>query len=304
MKHLRLNEVFPDWLTGDGIFHYLQTINDLPWDSPDISTILDIAYHGDHGDRLISPLVRKLLNEDHELTTETKQKLANVIYNLFHVQWEHKYALLSVEYDPISNYDMEEHETPAEVTHTITPAGTTQTITPAETTETITPAETTETLTPAETTQTITPAETTVETQPPKVTTESSVAGFNSSDYVDSDKVTSEGDSNNKGVETLDVDTAGSNKLEVDSAGTTKLEVDSAGTTKLEVDTAGTTKLEVDTAGSDVFTVQDERVLTRKGNIGVTTTQQMAQSEIDLWRWNFFRSVFTDIDSVLTLKIY
>ena len=95
-------------------------------------------------------------------------------------------------------------------------------------------------------------------------------------------------------METIDVDTAGSNKLEVDSAGTNKLEVDSAGTTKLEVDSAG----------SDVFTVQDERVLTRKGNIGVTTTQQMAQSEIDLWRWNFFRSVFSDIDSVLTLKIY
>ena len=113
-----------------------------------------------------------------------------------------------------------------------------------------------------------------METQPPKVTTESSVSGFNSADYVDSDKVTSEGDSNNKGVETLDVDTAGSNKLEVDSA------------------------------GSDVFTVQDERVLTRKGNIGVTTTQQMMQSEIELWKWNFYRSVFKDIDSVLTLKIY
>lgn len=247
MKHLRLNEVFPDWLTGDGIFYYLQTINGLPWASPDISSTLDTAYHGDHGDRLISPLVRKLLDTDNELSATNKQKLANVIYNLFHVQWEHKYALLSVEYDPISNYDMEEHETPAEVTHTITPAGTTQTITPAETT---------------------------VETQPPKVTTESSVSGFNSSEYVDSDKVSSEGDSNNKGIETLDVNTAGSNKLEVD------------------------------TAGSDVFTVQDGRVLTRKGNIGVTTSQQMIQSEVDLWRWNFFRSVFSDIDSVLTLKIY
>lgn len=247
IQHLKLNEVFPDWLTGDGIFSYLQTINGLPWASPDISSILDTVYHGDHGERLISPLVRKLLDSENELSETNKQMLADIIYNLFHVQWEHKYALLSAEYDPISNYDMEEHETPAEVTHTIKPA---------------------------ETTNTITPAETTVETQPPKVTTESSVSGFNSDDYVDSDKVTSSGDSNNKGVETLDVNTAGSNKLEVD------------------------------TAGSDVFTVQDERVLTRKGNIGVTTTQQMMQSEIELWKWNFYRSVFKDIDSVLTLKIY
>lgn len=247
IQHLKLNDVFPDWLTGDGIFYYLQSQDLIPWKDADISDILDTAYHGEHGDRLISPLVRKLLNTDNELTTENKQKLASVIYNLFIDQWSHEYNLLLQEYDPISNYDMEEHETPAEVTHTITPA---------------------------ETTNTITPAETTVETQPPKVTTESSVSGFNSDDYVDSDKVTSSGDSNNKGVETLDVDTAGSNKLEVDSA------------------------------GSDVFTVQDERVLTRKGNIGVTTTQQMMQSEIELWKWNFYRSVFKDIDSVLTLKIY
>lgn len=285
MKHLRLNEVFPDWLTGDGIFHYLQTINGLPWASPDISGILDTAYHGDHGDRIISPLVRKLLNTDNELTTETKQKLANVIFNLFIVQWEHEYALLSAEYDPISNYDMEEHETPAEVTHTITPA---------ETTVTNTPAETTETVTPAETTQTLTPAETTVETKPAKVTSSTEISGFNSDGYVDTDRSTVEGDNQNKGTESIDVDTAGSNKLEVDTAGTTKT----------EVDTAGTTKTEVDTAGSDVFTVQDERVLTRKGNIGVTTTQQMMQSEVDLWKWNFYRSVFKDIDSVLTLRIY
>ncbi len=247
MKYLRLNEVFPDWLTGDGIFHYIQNNTSIPWSDPDISGILDTEYHGDHGDRLISPLVRKLLNEDNELTAANKQKLANVITTLFLTQWQHTFALLSVEYDPISNYDMEEHETPAEVTHTITPA---------------------------ETTNTITPAETTIETQPPKVTTESSLSGFNSDSYVDSDKIESSGDSNNKGVETLDVDTAGSNKLEVDAA------------------------------GSDVLTVQDERTLTRKGNIGVTTSQQMIQSEIDLWKWNFYRSVFKDIDSVLTLKIY
>ena len=272
--YLRLNEVFPDWLSGDGIFYYLQSQDLIPWKDANIADTLDIAYHGDHGDRLISPLVRKLLNTDNELTTSNKQKLAIVIYNLFIDQWSHKWNLLSAEYNPISNYDMVEHETPAEVTRTITPAETTTTITPAETTETVSPAETTTTITPAETTETVTPAETTIETKPPKVTTERGLAGFNSDDYVDSDITTSEGDSNNQGVETLDVDTAGSNKLEVDAA------------------------------GSEVLTVQNERTLTRSGNIGVTTTQQMMQSEIELWQWNFYRSVFKDIDSVLTLKIY
>ena len=44
--------------------------------------------------------------------------------------------------------------------------------------------------------------------------------------------------------------------------------------------------------------------LTRSGNIGVTTSQQMLQSERDLWVWSFLDQVFTDIDSVLTCKIY
>lgn len=49
----------------------------------------------------------------------------------------------------------------------------------------------------------------------------------------------------------------------------------------------------------------DERNhLTRSGNIGVTTSQQMLQSEIDLWKWNFFYEVFTDIDNVFTISTY
>lgn len=45
--------------------------------------------------------------------------------------------------------------------------------------------------------------------------------------------------------------------------------------------------------------------LTRSGNIGVTTSQQMLQSERDLWKWNFFRDVvFPDLDQILTLRIY
>ncbi len=46
------------------------------------------------------------------------------------------------------------------------------------------------------------------------------------------------------------------------------------------------------------------RESTISGNIGVTTSQQMAQSEIELWRWHFFEEVFTDVDRELTCNIY
>lgn len=43
---------------------------------------------------------------------------------------------------------------------------------------------------------------------------------------------------------------------------------------------------------------------TRSGNIGVTTSQQMAQSEIELRKYNYFQSVFDDIDKIIALYIY
>lgn len=47
------------------------------------------------------------------------------------------------------------------------------------------------------------------------------------------------------------------------------------------------------------------RELTRSGNIGVTTSQQMLESEISLWQWEFFTEVvFPDIDRVMTIKVY
>ena len=48
----------------------------------------------------------------------------------------------------------------------------------------------------------------------------------------------------------------------------------------------------------------NKRNLTRKGNIGVTTSQQMMESEIELRQYNFIEQMFEDIDSLLTLSIY
>ena len=47
------------------------------------------------------------------------------------------------------------------------------------------------------------------------------------------------------------------------------------------------------------------RTLQRSGNIGVTTSQMMIQSSVDLYsKSNFIDIIFNDIDSVLCLSIY
>ena len=43
---------------------------------------------------------------------------------------------------------------------------------------------------------------------------------------------------------------------------------------------------------------------TRSGNIGVTTSQQMLESEIKLREWNFYDQLFKDVDSILCLQLY
>lgn len=46
---------------------------------------------------------------------------------------------------------------------------------------------------------------------------------------------------------------------------------------------------------------KNKRKLTRSGNIGVTTSQQMLQSEIDLRQYNFYEQLFNDVDEVMCL---
>ena len=46
------------------------------------------------------------------------------------------------------------------------------------------------------------------------------------------------------------------------------------------------------------------RTLTRAGNIGVTTASQMIASNIELWKWNYFDSVFADVCKYLAIPIY
>lgn len=43
---------------------------------------------------------------------------------------------------------------------------------------------------------------------------------------------------------------------------------------------------------------------TRSGNIGVTTSQQMLQAELEIRTYDYYLSVFEDIDKVLTIPVY
>lgn len=130
-------------------------------------------------------------------------------------------------------------------------------------------------------TDNLTHGKTGTETQAPQVTkqTHDSTHGFNSNVGVPTDDRTEQ---------TSGTDTMTYNTSETDG-----------GTSTLH-NTGSVT-------GADTGTDTNTRnyTLTRKGNIGVTTSQQLLQSERDLWKWVFFDDVvYPDIDRVLTIQTY
>ncbi len=70
------------------------------------------------------------------------------------------------------------------------------------------------------------------------------------------------------------------------------------------VNTTNTRDLTDTEKGTDTTTGENTRKLTRTGNIGTNTFQNLIQQERNIWMYDFFEQVFKDVDSVLTIPIY
>lgn len=153
------------------------------------------------------------------------------------------------------------------------------------------------------------------------VTENNDVYGFNSSSAVHDSKRTQSSDGtstttyNLTETDTGTVGTQGSDtgtqSTQGSNTGTVGTQGSNTGTQGISGSDTGTQSTQgTDTgtqtnvaSGSDTSTRNYQ--LTRSGNIGVTTSQQMLQSERDLWMWSFFYDVvFPDVDTVLTIPIY
>ncbi len=206
---------------NESIFYALQNF-DVPWKDDDINLPLDLDYlYNRSGNKITSNLVDFFIDrETGKIDNLSMVSLATVLYTKYGSKWAKEYATMSLEYDPISNYDMTEQMTNDITTHQF--------------------------------------GHTNTRTDNTDETVETEKAGFNSSEYTPVDKVSTKG-----------------------NAGTVA-----------DVETGTNTD------------TRNYR-LTRKGNVGVTTSQQMIESDRKLWLWDFFDSVvYPDIDKVLTIQTY
>lgn len=114
--------------------------------------------------------------------------------------------------------------------------------------------------------------------------------------------IESNGNNTNTYTETTLVDNTSNNQLwGFNSTGSVNSDKQTGDTTRDVESTIDNTHKNTDRETKDITS---DRTLKRSGNIGVTTSQQMIESERQLWLWNFFESVFSDIDKILVLKIY
>lgn len=285
---MKLTEAFPNWLVGEGIFSELNKLS-VPWRTN--STDLDLEYFGNHsGDKIISPLVSKLLVDD-KLTSDSITRLASIIFSLNGDNWSRLYSALQEEYKALQNYNGDETRTVTTTdtgTDTFSHTGNETNTLNDSSSNTRTGSESLESSGSDSLSKTGT-----VGSQGSNLS-DNNVFGFNSSSSVPSDS----SNSSNNSTDTYnlsDKTSYGKKDTKVYNNVSDSGSRESTNTVSNESSDTETKNLQTNT--SETFH--------REGNLGVTTSQQMLESEFELrMKYRFFDVVFADVDKTLALQLY
>lgn len=275
METINLNkmiDVYANYPTDGGVF---SPMANAPWTDTMTGLNLDIAYLDGHsGERYCSNLINRRLDDSGVLSSDNRTLIANILWAMFGTQWTRLWATIKpVDYDPLTNYNMEETVEGTE-SSTRTPdltrgdTGTVQTSGQDKRTPDLTKANTG-----------------TVKNEGSGTSTnQNNLWGFNSSEAVPSDMV--------DGAATNENTTTGN------------LSETQTGTDTTDHTNTDTYNRSYTETGTDTTAGTSSRKLTRTGNIGTNTFQNLLQQERNIWMYDFFEQVFKDVDSVLTIPIY
>ena len=268
----KMIDVYSNYPTDGGVF---SPMSNAPWANTMSGTNLDILYLDGHsGERYCSNFINHRLNDSDVLSSDSRTLIANILWAMFGIQWTRLWATMKpVDYDPLTNYQMQETMEGTE-NSTRTPdltkgdTGTVQTTGQDKRTPNLTRNGT----------------GTVNDNGSATNTNQNGIWGFNSSTSVPSDM--SDGTATNQNTTTRDL---------------TETETGTDTTDHTNTDTYNRSYTET---GTDTTAGTSSRKLTRTGNIGTNTFQNLLQQERNIWMYDFFEHVFKDVDSVLTIPIY
>ncbi len=275
METINLNkmiDVYANYTTDGGVF---SPMANAPWSDTMTGLNLDIAYLDGHsGERYCSNIINRRLDDSDVLSTDNRTLISNILWAMFGIQWTRLWATMKpAEYDPLTNYQMRETMEGSE-SSTRTPdltkgdTGTVQTSGQDKRTPDLTRTGT----------------GTVKDNGSGTNKNQNGIWGFNSSESVTSDM--SDGIVTNENTTTRDL---------------TDTETGTDTTDRTNTDTYNRSYTET---GTDTTAGTSSRKLTRTGNIGTNTFQNLLQQERSIWMYDFFEQVFKDVDSVLTIPIY
>lgn len=275
MEIINLNkmiDVYSNYITDGGVFSQIEIA---PWSDTISGINLDIVYLDGHsGERYCSNFINHRLNDSGVLSSDNRTLIANTLWAMFGIKWTRLWATMKpVDYDPLTNYKMEETVEGTE-SSTRTPdltrgdTGTVQTTGQDTRTPNLSRKGTG-----------------TVRDEGSGTNkNQNGIWGFNSSESVPSDMSDGRATSNNTTTRDL-----------------TDTETGTDVTDRTNTDTYNRSYTET---GTDTTSGMSSRKLTRTGNIGTNTFQNLLQQERNIWMYDFFEQVFKDVDSVLTIPIY
>lgn len=249
---------------------------------------LDMYFFNFYSQKSISPFCDYWIS-DEQISDEKLQQLSMYIQKFYQKNWEKLIAMLELEYDPIHNFSDTLHEDIVGTDDDILTTSDTLTKTgngSFKRTDNLTSTETKDLANHSKSVDTKDLSDITTGQN------EDLIAGFNSSSYKNS-----EAEKLNNTVKTIGTDT-----VVVDG---TNIGTDTTENTGTQI-TDETRNFQDLTEGRHVSDndYTKKRDVTRIGNIGNITNQQMIQQEIELWKWNFIKTVLENVRDITTLAIY
>lgn len=264
MEYRQINQLMPNNIIDGGMFKYIPTYGDIT------ALEMGILYSVKSGEKLASSLATMHINSETGKIYDTAyESIGRTLTAIYKENWNKIYDAYTKEYEPLENYNMiEEGSDTNSGSDVITDVKGNKRVQDIYGQDKIT------NVMGERNSQDIIGER--------MDSAENQVSAFNSPTYQDNNKdVNILGEQTNNHKDNQYIDT------------TTK---DSRTDTHTE---DGYTDINTTQHGLKV-----EHKLTKRGNLGVTTSQQMLQSELELRKYDFIKQIFNDIDTYLCLRIY
>ena len=278
-----LRNAFPKWFEGKGIF---ASMTSTPWQDEIDGITLDIEYFGNRsGYKFCAPLVYNFLDEDGAVTENGRQAIARVLLARYSKPWTRLWNLMKSQYDPLDNFsiteeiDMTSHASGQDKSNgTDTDKGTVETDHSGTDTNKSTGTEKT--------------SRTGQNTSKDTSTATASRSGYSSTSPV---TVNGQSAANSTTV----------NHVEIPNEDNTRTPdlTDERTLALKDKDTRDIT-IERNNLVERDNTQTDKGTRKRTGVSGLISRQRLVEQEREAWQWDFFESVFSDVDKILALSVY